>query len=201
MHDPPPVTTTLLLERLRDRCDESAWAEFDERFRGVILSAGVRLGLSRPDAEEAAQETMLQAFRDYQQGKYDRAKGRLSSWIIGIARHRIIDLQRRRQRDRGQVGASPPGEDIPQATVAEAFDAALERRVFEDAWAWLCAHSQISDGSLRIFELTAMREVPIAEAASQCGMSVDQAYVARSRIAARLRETVERFERAYRDGL
>lgn len=196
-----PITTTLLLERLCDRRDEGAWSEFDERFRRVILSVALRLGLPRSDAEEAAQETMLQAFRDYQQGKYDRSRGRLSSWLIGIAHHRIIDAQRRRGRDRVRHGADDRVGSVPESAVTDAFELAVERVVFEQAWSWLGEHTQGRDETMRAFELTAMRGVPVVEAASQCGMSVDQVYVARNRISARLREAVERFEHAYRDGL
>lgn len=199
--DPTPITTTLLLERLSDRADQTAWNEFDERFRRVILAAALRLGLSRPDAEEAAQETMLQAFRDYQQGRYDRARGRLSSWLIAIAHHRIIDIHRRRKRERHTDHPDDQLDAIPESDVKHAFDSAIERIVFEHAWSWLLENTRGRDDALRAFELTTMRGVPIPEAASQCAMSVDQVYVARSRIAARLRETVERFESAYRDGL
>ncbi|RNC81194.1 MAG: sigma-70 family RNA polymerase sigma factor [Phycisphaera sp.] len=196
---PDPVTTTLLLSRLGDSSDQSAWVEFDARFRRVILSVALRFGLARTDAEEAAQETMLQAYRDYQEGKYDRTRGRLSSWLISIAHHRIIDMKR---RDRGRAsGLAEDIESIPQNEVMQAFEKALERTVFEDAWSWLVEHTRGSDDGMLAFELTAMRGVPVSEAASQCGMSVDQVYVARSRITARLREAAERINQAFRDGL
>lgn len=199
MPDATPITTTLLLRRLGDQADEGAWTEFDQRFRGVILATALRLGLSRPDAEEAAQESMLQAFRDYRLGKYDRGRGRLSSWIIGIAHHRIVDVQRRSHRN-GQNSACRI-EDPGEAQVTDAFEQALERHIYEQAWDWLRQSTGTSDASLRAFELTNLRGVPIAEAALQCGMSIDQVYVARSRIAARLREAVERIDGAIRDGL
>ena len=195
--DATPITTTLLLRRLGEEADESAWGEFDARFRGVILSMGLRLGLDRSEAEDAAQETMLQAFRDYRSGRYDRERGRLSSWLISIAHHRVIDVQRRRKRDRSDddPGVTDPGR------AAEAFDIALERRVFEEAWSWLCAQGGVRESALRAFELTTMRSVPIAAAAEACGMTVEQVYVARNRVSARLRDAVERVDRAYRDGL
>ncbi|NEQ53752.1 MAG: sigma-70 family RNA polymerase sigma factor [Leptolyngbya sp. SIO3F4] len=175
--------------------------EFDARFRRVILSVALRFGLPRADAEEAAQETMLQAYRDYQQGKYDRSRGRLSSWLISIAQHRIIDVKRR-ERGRDQTSSSAEQiKSIPQNEVMLAFETALERTVFEDAWSWLVEHTRGSDDAMLAFELTAMRGVPVTEAASQCGMTVDQVYVARSRITARIREAVEQINQAIRDGL
>jgi RNA polymerase sigma factor (sigma-70 family) len=196
-----PVTTTLLLSRLGDQHDEQAWEEFDQRFRAVILSTSLRLGLNKTDAEEATQETMLQAFRDYRLGKYDRTQGRLSSWLIGIARNRIIDLIRMRKKVQGGSGIELHEDQFSQRSINEAFDQALERQIFEQAWEWMRTNSQSADGSIRAFELTALRGVPVSEAAEQCSMTVDQVYVARSRVSARLRDAVERFDRAYRDGL
>lgn len=197
----PPVTTTLLLQRLKDSRDDEAWLQFDQRFRGVLLATGLRLGLSEADAADAAQETMLQALRDYQAGKYDRGQGRFSSWIISIAHHRIVDLIRARKGvrplDTGVGEALPPDEQ----QVAQAFDLALERRAFEEAWEDVRENSNLAPASLLAFELTAIRGVPAAEAALQCGMSVDQVYVAKNRVAARLRQVAVRLLEAYRDGL
>lgn len=194
----PPPTTTLLLQRLKDPADQAAWVQFDERFRGVILSAALRLGLSHHDAEEVAQETMLQACRAYREGKYDRGRGRLSSWIAGIAQHRMIDALRRRGRGgpHEPLLAEPTGGEVE-----EAFEAALERRVFERAWDEVRVGGAGKDAAVRAFELTMLRSVPIAEAARQCGMSVEQVYVARHRVAARIKAAAESIDAAIRDGL
>lgn len=196
------LTTTLLLERLYNSLDEGAWKLFDARFRGVIVATGLRLGLSPTDAEDAAQDTMLQAIRDYQAGRYDRTRGRLSSWIIGIAHHRITDVRRRKRPGSmtdDQLESQNPIGSLDD--VSRAFEQALERRIFEQAW----EHVRVEDGTavrtIMAFELTALRGVPPAQAAVECGMSVDQVYVARNRIARKLRETVERFDRVVRDGL
>ncbi len=195
-------TTTLLLARLHDSRDEEAWKLFDSRFRGVVLSAALRLGLSQSDAEDAAQDTMYQSIRDYQAGKYDRSRGRLSSWIIAIAHHRIIDIQRRKKH------AMRGGDEVDQGTplgslesVTRAFEQALERRIFEQAWEHVREKDGASTSTIRAFELTALRGVPPSQAALECNMSVDQVYVARNRIATKLRETVEKIDRVVREGL
>lgn len=201
MQNATPTTTTLLLSRLRDSRDEDAWRQFDTRFRGVILSTGTRLGLDRPDAEEVAQEVMLQAFRDYMEGKYDRSKGRLSSWIVAIAHHRIIDVLRKRRRRMTGGKFDEEGHSIQESEVADAFEQSLERQIFEQAWDMLREQSKIDEKTLRAFELTSLRGVPPSEAAAQCQMSVNQVYVARSRVAKVLKETVEKLDRAVRNGL
>jgi len=199
---PELVTTTLLLQRLHNSSDDDAWRHFDDRFRRVIISTGLRLGLNGADAEEAAQETMFQAIRDYQANRYDRSKGRLSSWIIGIARHRIIDILRRHREGTLPDGADEPAlVDPSEHLVEQVFEQSLERQIFSDAWEMIRATGRSSVQSLQAFELTALRGVPAQEAARQCGMSVDQVYIARNRVAQRLREMVQRIDEAVRDGL
>jgi RNA polymerase sigma-70 factor, ECF subfamily len=201
MSSAPLVTTTLLLQRLKDSRDDDAWRTFDQRFRGVILATAIRLGLSESDAADAAQDTILQSLRDYQAGKYDRTKGRLSSWIVSIAHHRIVDILRARKGVRA-LDTSAGQELAPDADqVARAFDQALERKIFEQAWEELRSNSSMAANSLLAFELTVLRQVPPAEAALQCSMSVDQVYVAKNRVSQRLRQIAERFSEAFRDGL
>ncbi len=93
-------TTTALLEALHDPACEQVWQEFDGRYRPVIIALALHLGLRHDEASEVAQETLSQFVRDYLAGRYDRGRGRLRSWILGIARHRILDVQRHRQRRR-----------------------------------------------------------------------------------------------------
>lgn len=199
------ITTTLLLERLKDSRDTRAWEMFDQRFRGVILSTAIKLGLAEADAADAAQETILQALRDYQAGKYDRSRGRLSTWIVSIAHHRIVDALRKRRRDRdlsaGSRGGGRIDEDPSTGDVAAVFDQALERRIFEQAWEKIQAESKLARETLLAFELTALRQVPAAQVASRCGLSVEQVYVAKNRVSKRLQEMVEELSRAFRDGL
>ena len=213
MDNAPLVTTTILLHRLHDSRDAAAWEQFDARFRGVIVSTGLRLGLTPADAEEAAQETMLCALRDYQAGKYDRTRGRLSSWIVAIAHHRIVDVQRSRRRDLKALGTVRGNGDGPTVSptsavaspqipdVAEAFEQSLERHIFERAWEKLREESGMGEATLLAFELTAIRGVPATEAATQCQMSADQVYVAKHRVAKKLQEIVGLIDRAVRDGL
>ena len=86
-------TTTALLEALLDPADDEVWQDFDRRYRPILIAFAQRLGL--PD-EDAAQDTLTRFVRSYREGKYDRDRGRLRSWIIGIARHCIYDIHQHR---------------------------------------------------------------------------------------------------------
>ena len=198
MHNAAFITTTLLLSRLHDDADEEAWNQFDRRFRKVLIATAGRLGLSGSDAEDAAQETMLQALRDYRAGRYDRTRGRLSSWILGIAHNRITDAKRRGARRRNLPEHTPACDE---AALSEAFEGELEREIFNQAWETVRDRSQMAPSTLLAFELTALRSVPAIEAARRSELTVEQGYVARTRVAKRLREVVEELDRAVRDGL
>lgn len=198
--DPVFVTTTLLLSRLHNSMDRDAWQLFDRRFRGVVIAAGKKLGLDDSDAEDAAQETLLQAIRDYQSGRYDRSKGRLSSWIVGIAHNRICDQLRKRRRQPGGEAPMSHTDSLGAQAVAEAIEQALERRVCEESWEHVRDAGQTDERTIRAFELTVLRGVPASEAAEQCGMTVEQVYVAKNRVAKRLQVAADKIGRAVRDG-
>lgn len=199
--DVPQITTTLLLQQLKDSGDQGAWRQFDERFRPVVFGAARRLGLSEADSADIAQETIFQSLRDYQEGKYDRARGRLGSWIVAIAHHRIIDLLRKKQRAIIEGGDTRLGELPIIDEVSCAWAGALKDDVFRRAWEKVQIESQISPSNLRAFEFAVLRGVPVAATAEECGMSADQVYVAKNRVSAKLREIVDRLTQAFEDGL
>jgi hypothetical protein len=55
------------------------------------------------------------------------------------------------------------------------------------------------DKDERGIELVALRGVPAQAAAEQCGMSVDEVYVAKNRVTRQLREIVTEMTKAYDD--
>ena len=79
------VTTSLVLERLKEFDNHSAWNLFSGWFREPVVAFARRMGLKGADADDAAQETLLAFARAYREGRYDSSKGRLSEWLFGIA--------------------------------------------------------------------------------------------------------------------
>ena len=80
-------TATAMLEDLRDPGNQTVWQEFDTRYRPILIGFARKLGLSNEDSADAAQDALIQFVRSYRAGKYERQRGRLSSWVIGIARN------------------------------------------------------------------------------------------------------------------
>ena len=101
-------TSTIFLQRIRDLSDQSAWQEFDGRYRPLLMSVGRRLGLNAMDAEDAAQETLAAFLVDYRADRYQREMGRLRDWLAGIMWHKVRDAQRRHNRQHA-MGSAPAG--------------------------------------------------------------------------------------------
>jgi DNA-directed RNA polymerase specialized sigma24 family protein len=198
-----PLTTTKLLDCLRSpasgkREDEGwnregrgAWAEIDARYRPVLIGFTRSLGLSHADAEDAAQWTLAEFARGLGSGQYERGKGRLRSWVMGIARHRVQMIKRsaaRKEAPQGDDRHAKPNapariahpETPDEATLSVIWERELERAVFAKAWA--LAQARSAPETLRAFELVVMRDTPPEVAASECGLSVESVYAAKSRI-------------------
>jgi DNA-directed RNA polymerase specialized sigma24 family protein len=195
---PATRTTTALLDALRDHGNEPAWSHIDARFRPVITGLARRLGLREADAEEAAQQTLSEFVSAFRAGRYDRAKGRLSSWILGIAHHTTLRLLRQGGREIAP-GATAMAEVMDHAALRTIWTNERDRAILDRAMSTLRGESALDDRTLRAFELSALRAVPAAEVASQCSMSVEQVYVARSRVTGRLRRLVEEYTAAFEE--
>jgi hypothetical protein len=88
------VTSDTLLLGLADPGNRTVWQQFVERYRPPILRFARRRGLTGDDAEDAAQQSLVAFAQAYQEGRYDREKGRLRSWLFGIARNQIRKTRR-----------------------------------------------------------------------------------------------------------
>lgn len=199
-------TTTKLLDALKDHANEPVWGHIDSRYRPVIAGLARRLGATSAEAEEVAQQTLAEFVQAYRLGRYDRGKGRLSSWILGIARNTTLAMVRKRRRE--NLGSGSGGGGVEQLSAVDGADDEALRQAWTDerdrvillrALGTLRDESSIDDRTLTAFELVALRGVPAAEVGVQCGMSVDQVYVARSRVTKSLRTEVQKMTEAFEE--
>ncbi len=71
----------------------SAFEAIYDRHAGVAFSLAYRICGTRSGAEEVVQEAFLALWRSG--ARYDRAKGSVRTWILGIVHNRAIDALRR----------------------------------------------------------------------------------------------------------
>ncbi len=201
VYDPTPTrTTTSLLQALQDPAGTAVWRGFDARYRPIITAFARRLGLGMHDAAEAAQQTLSEFARDYGAGGYDRARGRLGSWVLAIARHRVADIQRAAERRRVRRGESAMIDVSAAGRLSAIWEAERRRTVLEAAWAELRSSARTSPVTLRAFELLVLRGVPAEAVAEDCTVSVAEVYRIKHRLTRRLREIVADMTGAFDGG-
>jgi RNA polymerase sigma factor (sigma-70 family) len=193
-------TTTALLDGLHDQSNRAAWSEFDRRYRPILIAFLHRMGLGEADAADAAQETLTCFVQDYRAGKYDRRQGRLRSWLIGIARCRMIDQQRDRVRRRELRGESVLNSISDDAEVDSLWEAEERRYIFEQALRDLRQSTRFNERTVQAFERVVLRHEPVEQVAGELGLTAQEIYNAKNRVVDRLRELVSHYETSFVGG-
>ncbi len=176
------ATRSSLLRRVRDPADAQSWNEFDSIYRPLLIHYARCRGAGEDLAEEVAQECMAAVAR--QIGHFERQRS-FRAWLRAIVDHKICDQLSRRR---------------PTAVAADAIDALRDPspapgELWEKHWNEGVArmlvqrlHSTFAAHTLQAFEMYVLEERPVAEISKALGMTANQIYVAKSRVARHLRE-------------
>jgi RNA polymerase sigma factor (sigma-70 family) len=194
-------TTTALLDGLLRGDDDAAWTEFAERYRPIIVAFGRHVGLGAADAEDAAQDTLVQFLQAYRAGKYDRARGRLRSWIIGIAKYRVADIQRRCGEAPAGSCASGLADQEDEKRLSQIWEAEHRREILRQAIRRVKEVARLDPQTIEAFERLALRHETPATVAAALKLTLNDVYVAKHRALARLRDMIREIEGEYDDSL
>jgi RNA polymerase sigma-70 factor (ECF subfamily) len=149
-----------LWERARNG-DDAAYREalrrIAERLRGWLRR---RMQTLPDDVEDLVQETLLAIH--LQRGTYD-PKVPVSRWVLAIARHKLIDLWRRRGRREARHAVL---DDVPEGELPSVTD---ELPVQRDLETLLGALPQTQRKAI---EMTKLEGLTMAEASKRTGASV-----------------------------
>lgn len=191
-------TTTTLLNGLHEPGNAAAWNELDGRCRPIMFAVCRRMGLGHAEAEDAVQTALTAFYEAYREGRYERDRGRLSTYIITILRSRAIDA-RRRAVLRNET--NQPVESVGQHSESDIERFWLHERqsqILREALQRL--RDEGVDGQLMTaFELYGIRGVSADQVASQLNITRDQVYQAKYRITRRLQPVIARIDELYED--
>lgn len=193
---PTPTTRHSLLVRLRDAGDQLAWDEFFAIYQPLIYRLARSRGFQDADASEIVQEVLLIVSRSLDSYVPQRDGGTFRGWLATVTRHHA--LNRLRGTAPRAIGGTSFDRRLDQLT-GDAGASEAEEREFEyecrrQTFLWAAGElkSKFSESNWRAFWMTCVEGVSVADAAQQLGMSVGLVYVARCRVIARIRETVQR---------
>ena len=191
------VTTTAFLDALKQPGDNEAWRRFVQRFRQPVVRYAERGGLKATAAEDLAQEVLLTFVESWRDGRYDPSKGRLSSWLFGIASKKLMSLRRRAARDQAEQGDPdhgvsrlPDGDAVEQ--LESTWEAAWQRNLLLQAMNEL--RSELKPDTLQAMVLTVFEKISAEAVAEKLDMTANSVYLAKSRGMARLRELVRELD-------
>src|SRR3954465_6713567 len=109
------------LMQLVRRGEARAFEVLYDRHSGVAFSLAYRMVGTRATAEEVGQEGFLALWRSG--ARYDRTRGSVRTWILGIVHNRAIDALRRgtvHERRREEFEGVEERHESPERTEVEA---------------------------------------------------------------------------------
>ncbi|MHC4406536.1 MAG: RNA polymerase sigma factor [Planctomycetota bacterium] len=188
-----PVTRPSLLLRIRDPKDEQAWRQFVEVYAPLVDHYGRRHGLQAADTADLAQEVLQAVAGAAGRFDYDPQRGSFRGWLFMITRNKLRNVLASRRRHPRASGRSDVKELLEQQPDPEPDEAAWNRqyqwRLF--SWAAERIRGDFQDSTWQAFWQSAAENRPAKEIAEQLGLSVGAVYIAKSRVLARLRQTIQ----------
>jgi RNA polymerase sigma-70 factor (ECF subfamily) len=144
------------MQRLASGDDEAVRAVY-RRFSRPVYTMGLRMLGSEQTAEELTQDVFVAAWR--KAGRYDPARGRLSTWLMAIAHNMAVDRIRRDAarplrsavplEDVTDLGESEEESLLDRETIRRALEelSVSERRLLDLAYfrGWTAREIALSD--------------------------------------------------------
>jgi RNA polymerase sigma factor (sigma-70 family) len=197
------ATRASLLGRLKDLEDQASWQEFFETYWQLIHRVALKAGLTDAEAQDVVQETVISATKHLPGFHYDPRVCSFKTWLLRLTRWRIIDqLRKRLPVDREFEGGA---DDDATATalldkltggVAPALEAMWNQEWEKTLLAAAIEHvkQQVRPEQFQMFDLYALKMMPVTQVAGLLGASVAQVYLAKHRVAAVLKKELLRLE-------
>lgn len=191
---PEPETRVSLLLRVRDACDQDAWAEFAAIYQPVIRAMAIRRGMQAADVDDLVQQVMMAVAGAINRFEPDGERARFRTWLRMIAHRAIINALTRRPRDRAAGGSDPDVilRQLAQDDATQSLTLDYRREIFRVAAEQVRPEFHCETWSA--FWETAVLGRSVDEVAAEIGKSRGNIYTARSRVMMRLKATIEKLD-------
>ncbi len=195
-------TRVTLLDRLKNWDDRASWQEFFDIYWKLIYGVARKAGLNEVEAQDVVQETMFSVAKHIPKFKYDPAIGKFKAWLLNMTRWRITDQLRKRgpliqhrapTDDTARTATVERVQDENIPDLAAVWEADWEKNLLAAALTHL--KGRIEPQQFQIFDFYVNKEWPPEKVAQAFNVSVNQVYLAKTRVTEKLREEVRRLEK------
>ena len=181
-------TRSSVLRAVADTENEAAWNRFFDLYAGFVYSVARSRGLNDADADDVVQNVFADLARNLPTFRYDRAKGRFRSYLAGLVNWRVVDKMKSAKRE-ADLKASYK-EEVESAVKG---DAAFEEREWQAAAmeeALRRMKPDVRPEHYAAFVASVVEGQDTEAVMKLYGLSRDNLYQIRTRLTAKLRETV-----------
>lgn len=172
-----PSEESLLVRRAQNGDSQSIEALIGRYQKKVYGIAYQMCGLDKTEAQDMAQEALLQVFRNIHRFE---GRSQFSTWLHRVVVNACLDMRRRRRRwtqiffpwrweNRSDRDAGDPIESIPAPVEADDPLARVSERELKQDLA--AALDRLSTNQRTVFQLKTFQELSIAEIAQTTGMA------------------------------
>ena len=182
------TTRSSVLKAVADTENGAAWQRLFDFYAGFVFSLARSKGLKEEDADDVVQVVFADLVRMLPTFKYDRAKGKFRSYLIGLVHWRVKDKLRLVQREKefkeaymdDAVNLSPADKDFAEREWQEAALEEALRRI----------KPEVRPEHYAAFYASAVEGQDTETVMRLYNLSRDNLYQIRKRLTTKLRETV-----------
>ena len=191
-------TRVTLLAKLKKEGNDEAWLEFEDIYRGFILSLILRMGINRADAEDISQAVLTKVWQKIEGFEYNQNKGKFHNWLAAMTRNTVRDFFRTKKNfitGRDSVEYQEQYIDIEEQVLPDIESLAREEWVLHITnLAWDNIKDGIYKTKREVFKLISA-EVPTKEIANQLGISAASVRVYKAEVFEKMRTEITRLNR------
>jgi RNA polymerase sigma-70 factor, ECF subfamily len=194
---PPSETRETLIRRLPNAADAQAWDQFVEIYEPLLFRLAQAKGFQSADAEDFVQEVLSAVAKAIGRWVANPDRGSFRVWLFRVAQNLAINFLTRPKHQRlgsgdGQIERLLNDTPAKGGDSTELYQLEYRRELFR--WAADHVRDAVSQPQWLAFWQTSVEGKPIVEVAKSLRMSVGNVYIARSRIAKRIREMIQSHE-------
>ncbi len=193
------TTSTLLLDGLRDPSNHGMWQRYVDRYRPPLVGYARRLGVPSEEAEDVAQQILLTFCEAYRDGKYDRERGRLRTWLFTIAYREIMNWHR---AGRGRLAT--PGEASDAQAIANLPADSDAEVIWEQEWRdtmlRVCleqVRSEVNPTTYEAFRRFVLDEQSAHAVAEELKITQNAVFLAKRRVLQRVKALLPSIDETY----